>query len=312
MSNVCPLCHGKDFEELATLQTNAIILAHKGALRQILKKEFGSFSELRYLSCKNCDLKFFDPALTGSPEYYKQLALGCENYYLEDKSEYDFAEAFVNKNDKVLEIGSGKGIFAKKISSKNYVGLEFSSKAIEMAAREGVTLVNEFVEDHSRKNKEAYDIVCAFQVLEHISDLYEFISSCIRCLKTGGILIYSIPSADSYVTLVPNAILNMPPHHISRWPDSTLKNITKLFPLEVIRIEHEILADVHKRTYSAAVCEQAINNIVRRQFKLLDHSFSGKVVRRIASLLSRFFVKGLMDFRMRPQGHSVTVAYRKH
>jgi 2-polyprenyl-3-methyl-5-hydroxy-6-metoxy-1,4-benzoquinol methylase len=312
MCHICPLCHCKESEELATLKTGTIISAHRGLLRQILGRDFATFSELRYLSCRNCDLKFFDPALTGSPEYYEQLALRYESYYLEDKSEYDFAKTFINEDDKVLEIGAGKGVFAKKISAKRYIGLELSLKAIEMALRQGVELIDELIEEHSLKNEETYDVICAFQVLEHISDIYGFISSCIRCLKHKGIIIYSVPSADSYVSLVPNATLNLPPHHISHWPDSTLRNVTKIFPLELVKIEHEILADIHKRNYSVTVCEQAINSLIGRKHTLLDISLKGKIVRSFASLFSRFFVRGLADSRIRPQGHSVTVVYRKY
>ena len=52
-----------------------------------------------------------------------------EWYYMDEKDEYDYAKNFIKESDLVLEIGCGKGAFAQKISTKKYVGLEFSRKA---------------------------------------------------------------------------------------------------------------------------------------------------------------------------------------
>jgi 2-polyprenyl-3-methyl-5-hydroxy-6-metoxy-1,4-benzoquinol methylase len=78
------------------------------------------------------------------------------------------------------------------------VGLEFSRKAKEIAFSNGIIIENESIQSHSVAHPAKYDVVCAFQVLEHVSEIRSFIESSIKALKPGGLLIYSIPSADSF------------------------------------------------------------------------------------------------------------------
>lgn len=310
-SCICPLCHCAALEVLKAIRVAHLIRLYKGMLATYVAKEFEGCRKVSYFSCKGCDLRFFSPPITGSAEYYAQLCSKSTQYYLEDKSEYDFAKRFINANDKVLDIGSGKGAFAKKIPTNKYIGLDHSTIAAEMASQEGITVINEPLEEHCLKNKGSYDVVCAFQVLEHVSTIRKFIDESVKCLRPGGFLIYSVPSEDSFVSLIPNPTLNLPPHHVSHWPDSTVRNITKLFPLELVEIEHETLADVNKPGYAAAISAQAINNLIGRKYNPLDFSFIGRVVRKIAHIAGKFYAKGLQDPLVLPRGHSVTVVYRK-
>jgi 2-polyprenyl-3-methyl-5-hydroxy-6-metoxy-1,4-benzoquinol methylase len=308
---ICPLCHCGALETLKIIRAVDLIRLYKRRLAKCVAKEFEGYQKMTYFFCKSCDLRFFCPPVTGSAEYYAQLFSESTQYYLENKSEYDFARKFISQDDKVLDVGSGKGVFATRISTKKYTGLEHSPKAAELASQDGIKVINESLGEHCLANKENYDIVCAFQVLEHVSDIRKFIDESVQCLKPGGLLIYSVPSADSFVSLIPNPTLNLPPHHVSHWPDSTLRNITNLFPLELVEMEHETLAGVNKPSYAATISVQAINNLIGRKYKPLDFSFIGRAIRKIAHVAGKFYARGLQDPLLLPRGHSVTVVYRK-
>lgn len=42
---------------------------------------------------------------------------------------------------------------------------------------------NESIEDHVQLNTGAYDAVVTSEVLEHVSNKYSFLTSCVECLK---------------------------------------------------------------------------------------------------------------------------------
>ena len=84
----------------------------------------------------------------------------------------------------------------------------------------------------AKETFEEFDIVCAFQVLEHIDNVKSFIDSSLQILKKGGKLIIAVPFNNPY--LFRNDILNtlnMPPHHMGLWNKKAFMNMDKFFPM---------------------------------------------------------------------------------
>lgn len=148
-------------------------------------------------------------------------------------------------------------------------------------------------------------------MLEHVANPASFLASSIKCLKPNGLLIISVPAADSFISKITNGLLNMPPHHLTWWSDKTLQSVSELFQLEVMEIEPEILQDIHKHWYASAVATAAINRILKRTPKLLDTTIVNKFIYILAAILGFFYMMGIEDVKMRPRGHSVTVIYRQ-
>lgn len=308
MNIFCPLCHSEKVYGIERIQVADLVKLYRKILRDSIAYEFIDIKEISFIHCKDCDLKFFNPAITGSEKFYKKLQK-FDWYYMDEKAEYDYAKQYINNEDSVLEIGSGKGAFSKKINTKNYIGLELSHKAIDIAEKNGITILNELIQDHAINNSNKYDVVCAFQVLEHVADIKSFIESSIKCLRPNGILIYSVPSADSFISLVPNGILNMPPHHVSWWSEKTLSKITNLFGIQLVDINHEKLADIHKQLYASTVTMCAINNMLGRTQALIDRSIKTNFLMKLAYLTGLFYKQGLEDKCVLPRGHSITAVY---
>jgi 2-polyprenyl-3-methyl-5-hydroxy-6-metoxy-1,4-benzoquinol methylase len=105
-------------------------------------------------------------------------------------------------------------------------------------------IVNQYVQDYAKEHRDEFDLVCSFQVLEHIADVNSFIESKVACLKKGGKLIISVPNNDSFIKKN-FAALNMPPHHMGLWTKESLIYLTKIFPLELIDIHLEDLKEYH-------------------------------------------------------------------
>lgn len=311
MNVICPLCGGSKVNLIAQIRTYDIVILYKKSFKFDISSEFESIEKINFYHCINCDLRFFNPMVTGSESFYEKLQQ-LNWYYMDNKEEYNFAREFVKPDDIVLEVGCGKGAFAENISSKYYVGLEFSKKAQKMAQKKGIDARIETIQNHAIKFNSKYDVVFSFQVLEHVAEINSFIKSCIDCLKPRGILIYAVPSADSFLSLEYYNILNAPPHHVSWWSDICLKKLAKLFDLTMVKIQHEKLADYHKRPYTNTLILESLTRSIGYKRKLFDNSIYAKILNKIATELIRFLIRGFTNPHMLPDGHSVFAVYKKH
>jgi len=310
MSIVCPLSGSSNVTLIEQINASDLIKMYNKALQADISKEFGDVKQIGYYHCIDSDLRFFDPMVTGSEKFYELLQKNPW-YYMDDKAEYYYANNFIKESDLVLEIGCGRGAFSQKISTKKYLGLEFSRKAKEIAFSKGIIIENESIQSHSLAHPAKYDVVCAFQVLEHISEIRSFIESSIKALKPGGLLIYSLPSADSFLSLITNNFYNMPPHHVSFWSDKSLKHIAEIFGMKIVNIEHEKLADWDKVPWASSIILESLRNWLGVKSELLDMSLKYKVLEKISLWTGEILAKGLINPKVLPQGHTVNVVYQK-
>jgi 2-polyprenyl-3-methyl-5-hydroxy-6-metoxy-1,4-benzoquinol methylase len=230
---------------------------------------------------------------------------------MDDKNEYTYSSKFIKRTDRVLEVGSGKGAFRKHIDALEYIGLEFNRKAIEEGAKEGIQILQQSIQSFATSHQYQYDVVCAFQVLEHIAEISSFIKACCSCLKPGGFLIYSVPSANSFAKYVPNFVLDMPPHHVTKWSDQALKSLARCMQLELIEIWHEPLQPIHKSFYAETIFINAAFKLLKLKRKNIDHRVLTKAIFLFARQLGKIFAHGLTDHEILPKGISVTTVYQK-
>jgi SAM-dependent methyltransferase len=172
-------------------------------------------------------------------------------------------------------------------------------------------VLGETLAEHAARRTGFYDAVCTFQVLEHVPDVRGFLAAALRAAKVGGVLVCSVPSADSFLSIVEDNVLNLPPHHLSRWSDRSLRKVAEVFGLELVALEHEPLADVHLPLYAAAVIRRSLGRVLGREPTLLDASPFGRALGAASRLLGGLLVPTLREPYLRPVGHSVTAVYRK-
>jgi hypothetical protein len=142
-------------------------------------------------------------------------------------------------------------------------------------------------------------------VIEHVPDPMTFVESGLATLKIGGTMIIATPNDNSFLRYVTNGILNMPPHHITRWSDETFKWLAKRYNLDIVDIYHEKLQDYHKLWYLSVL----VSNIFMEN-KLIDTGIRRIIINRVSNLIGRCLIKGL-KYEMLPDGHTVSVVYRK-
>jgi SAM-dependent methyltransferase len=265
---------------------------------------------LRLERCERCDLAFFTPPCPGGEDFYQALQR-LPWYYQDDKPEYRVAAAHVLPADAVLEIGGGGGAFAAHVACHSYRMLELNHAAIDVARERGLDARDESVEEHAREHPEAFDVVCAFQVLEHVPDPREFVAAGLACLRPGGRLILSVPGDESFVGRERHNLLNLPPHHVTRWSDRSLAGLGALFGLDVVRVHHDALAPWHALPYASHLADEVLAAVLRRPWQPLDPLLVTRPV-RVARAALRLVPHPVVRLRRAAiRGHSTTVVYRK-
>lgn len=264
--------------------------------------------DIEFYQCELCKLKFFYPTITGDQKFYEELAKH-DWYYLEEKEEFLFAKKFINPDYKVLEVGCGNGAFASLIKNNYYIGIELNDSAIKECLNKGIRVEKISIEEYSKSHQESFDVVVSFQVLEHVQRPREFIESMINCLKPNGVLIISVPNEDSFLKYTKNTVLNMPPHHITRWSYFTMEFLPKLFDINLIQIYQEPLQEYHKIWYLTTLFTNAI--LRNDPNILIDLSLKYRILNKIGSIIAKILCRGLRE-ELLPKGHTMVAVYKKY
>lgn len=262
----CPLCKSPNtvLENYADVKLIEDYYLKKGLDVGYL---FPDLDKINRIECKNCGLKFFDPPVMGDDKYYSHLQLK-ENYFYKDKTEYEFSKKFVKSTDSVLDIGSGKGVFKSFIDCAYYQGLDTSSLSVELAQKEGVNVIHEYIQDHSIKKPDFYDVVVIFQVLEHVYEIDSFLQSALKALKKGGKLIIAVPNNDSFLNDAMNNYLNIPPHHVLQWNEQSLMHLADIYKLKNVEVCKEKVRDVHKIWYYFTLRTKIWRKMIKKDYKI--------------------------------------------
>jgi 2-polyprenyl-3-methyl-5-hydroxy-6-metoxy-1,4-benzoquinol methylase len=301
----CPLCLSSATKIIEEVDPDELVRQYQNLSGINVKYLFGK--DLNFSECTCCNLRFFDPQVTGDEKFYNSLQK-FDWYYVDDKYEYEIAKKYINYGDVVLDVGCGKGRFSKYVKEANgkYLGLEFSTNAKAMANNDGVDVKNLSIQDFAKQNPESVDVVASFQVCEHVPNVKEFIEAKLNALKKGGRLIIAVPSEESYLSELSNGILNMPPHHVTRWTDQVFYYLSNKYDLQLENIIHEKIQDYHARMYLSILFQ---NTLLKP--KLLDGTLKRRIVTKISHIFSRLMVGGLSK-NMRSNGHTVIAIFRKN
>jgi 2-polyprenyl-3-methyl-5-hydroxy-6-metoxy-1,4-benzoquinol methylase len=242
----CPACQSHEGKTLERVLVSDLVDLWARAMQVDVSSYFGGVREIAFRRCVACDLRFFDPPCPGDAVFYERLQ-SIDWYYMDDKPEYDYAAGQVCDGSRLLEVGCGKGAFRAFLpAGLDYVGLEFNDAAVAQARSSGLTVLRESVEAHATLHPEAYDVVCSFQVLEHVPDTRQFVRACVGSLRPGGKLILAVPAEDSFLAFGVDVVTNLPPHHVTRWSDTALRNLAAREGLSILDLWHEPIAAIHR------------------------------------------------------------------
>ncbi|MCB2186158.1 MAG: class I SAM-dependent methyltransferase [Deltaproteobacteria bacterium] len=249
-----PLASGGPITLVRTYPVDPIRQQWRDGLGVDLAGELAGLGELRLFRCETSGLEFFHPPeAAGSPALYEALSRH-PLFYQEEKWEFRQALRDLAGRGSLLEVGAGPGRFLERVRQRlpgaRLLGLEVNPWALEQARAAGFPVEAADLTEIAARGA-TWEAVCAFQVLEHLARPREFLTAAVACLAPGGLLLLGVPNRDSTLGRQYN-ILDMPPHHLTRWNAASLGWITSFLPLKLVELRQEPLAEVHLPLYLAA------------------------------------------------------------
>lgn len=277
---ISPLTHSTNISLVREINVPEIIAAYQKAFDIDVAHYFAKVNQatIQLYKCNDSGYFFYYPFnLFGDHTLYEQLA-HFDWYYMPWKWEHEQAAQHIDANDKVLEVGCGEGAFLQSIclDNKQAVGLELTPSALQATHSKGVQVFQESIQAHALKNPKKYDLVCSFQVLEHISQVRSFLKASINCLRKNGKLIISVPNKDSFPQYDwQNDLLNLPPHHMGLWNAQSLQSLEKIFNIKLLEIKTEPLQPYHFQWYQFIFEKKFLTNKVFSfiYYKMHIHKF---------------------------------------
>ena len=232
--------------------TKDIIQLYRTQLDMDVSGFFTGTNTFFLYKCHESGYRFYHPTgMEGDGKFYAELQQRlADDYYHEWKFENQLALEAIRPGDKVLDIGCGIGNFMLRAKETATVtGLELNERAIEICRKRGLNVLQEYIETHAITHADQYDVVCLFQVLEHIYDVKPFLENAVKVLKKGGKLVIGVPNNEPYfLGFDKYCTLNLPPHHMGLWNKEVLESIAPIFNLKMQQWRYDVKGSI--RTYA--------------------------------------------------------------
>ena len=292
-----PIFKNGEVEILQKIDSKYLIETYKKKFSFDVSYLFENTDSVYLCQCLNTKYQFFYPfSIAGDAKFYEYFQQ-FPWYYMPWKWEHDIAMDLLKDSHDILEIGSGGGYFLDKLKElgKNGTGLEINTVAVSDSQKRGLNVLNLLIKDFYPEK--LYDTVCSFQVMEHIYDVGETMEHSLRVLKKGGKLIISVPNNSSYLKIADEP-LNYPPHHVGRWTQEMVENISNIFPVELKGVFREPLREYHVSTFF-----NSITQTNRKKF--------GFLFKFVNYFLRKGFEEDIMKIKNSITGNTLVVVFEK-
>lgn len=156
------------------------------------------------IKCNNCSLYFKWPKISkeqldkfyqnGNPEHWQ--------YELKNRKDWQIASDYITKNclsGSILDVGCWDGSFLEKFRNDLHLyGIEINPFASDRASKKGIKLIAKNI-DEIETVRNQFDIVTAFDVIEHVENPLKFLGLIASITKENGIIIVSSGDTDTFV-----------------------------------------------------------------------------------------------------------------
>jgi len=197
----------------------------------------------RIVKCEQCGLIYTDPKDKNIEKIYKNIE---DKDYLKSKearienSKRDLKNIMkLKKSGKLLDIGCGPGLFLKVARDKGFdvCGIELSKWACDIARKEGLNVLNKSLKSAGLE-RDSFDIVTMWDVIEHIEDPNGIIRDTNKILKKDGLLVLNTPNIGSfYAKLMGNKWWNLMRMHIYYFDKKTIRKLLEKNGFKVLKIK---------------------------------------------------------------------------
>jgi SAM-dependent methyltransferase len=214
------------------------------------RSAYQSVGNIELFRCANCSTETFLPMVAGSDEFYAHITQN--EYYISDKWEFDFAinEIVRDGARTVFDYGCGSGNFLRRLmKGRDIRGIGYDPGAADSGTADDAGFLRVKTLDLAALDGTQVDALCMFQVLEHVADPFATLTEALTLLKTGGLLIVAVPDNSGPIRHYPDALTNLPPHHVTRWRKASMIALSERAGLKNAAIHFEWLPDYLWRMY---------------------------------------------------------------
>ena len=214
---LCQCCESSDLD---FMWSNTNIIARKNNAWQFT---------VNVSICRNCGFCFSSPAPNNKQlmQYYEDGNVGFKEislpYLIEERLR--ILEKYKDTKGIFVEIGGdGPGEFHQKC--KKYFKKIFSVEVTQDLKDKSIDL---------KSLKESVSVIVHYDVLEHVLNIKDFLSSCHSSLKPNGVMICEVPNLKLY----PENLLLLEPEHINHFTISSLNLIAKKIGFTLIEFDEK-------------------------------------------------------------------------
>jgi len=254
----CPACHAGRAERLYRVEAaeaaQHYVLRERApdrheALRQHIETLWGGPS-CDVLRCTSCGMGFASPYVAGDARFY-ELAYERTGYPT-DRWEFVRTLQAIDQADlppgfSCLEVGAGDGAFLRRLTpartpASTRLATEFSDYGRRAIEALGVRCVAEDVRALPPDVPEApFDVVCLFQVLEHLDGLDDLFRQLDGLTRPAAHLFIAVPN-DARVEFneMHGSLLDLPPNHVGRWTRAAFDALAQRHSWRVVSHDVEL------------------------------------------------------------------------
>ncbi len=249
------------------------------------------------VSCDSCGFVFANPYVAGDSDFYTLAyeRTGYPKWKWEYQKTADAISKIVSQQKetpvRLLEIGAGDGAFVRSISptlveKENILCLEFSEYGRNQIQAYGIQCKGNDVHSLTSVDfNDKFDIICMFQVLEHMDRLKALFHKLNDLSLPHTHIFISVPNAERIRFNENNScLLDMPPNHIGRWNRQAFEHIGANFGWTI--------ADYQTEPFNFK--ETLKQQITYRYLKRCQNSSSiGNAIEQLSSERSRRLLRNL-------------------
>lgn len=247
--------------DIARLHARAaeFVAVHCPACRETKREEVFAKFGFRFVTCPTCHTLYMTPR--PSPQLMADYYASSENYAYWAK--YIFPASEAARREKVhkpwltrvlgyskrhgvrtgtlVEVGPGFGTFAAVAlasgSFEQVLTIEPTPDMARACRSRGVPVIEKRIEDVAPADIPAADILCAFEVIEHLFDPAGFVTKMSWLVRPGGLLVLSCPNGQGFdiVTLGAGS-LAIDNEHVNLFNPSSLSMLVAQCGFEVIEV----------------------------------------------------------------------------
>ncbi len=164
-------------------------------------------------TCSNCDSVYVSPRLNDeclhklySDNYYSEMFTKSMIPFFDKRKQFIGENKYTQINEyfsakesqnKVLDIGCGVGevIDVFKDNGWDCEAIELNPVASEWLKRRGIKVFNDTLDNYH--SDQEFDLIMAWNVIEHVTNPKEFIKKSFDLLRPGGLFVSEVPHGNS-------------------------------------------------------------------------------------------------------------------